>query len=318
MMQQHEEPKELKTRTGVENDGNVSREPDSTPSTPAAQNRFPLARTGRDSGYGTDYSPSPSSVTSTRHFVFNDEIIAGRNISTDNVSEMLSERLQTIQLGSRENGTVDGNLKSMDMTETDEIDEEVMNINANNSASCNFGLYDVERIERPSAPFPDPDTFVGAGSGTGHRWDSSLASRTVVRPLSRIGYRTNTTGTVDVQQFPNNDASPMSTVQTARQQNQSQIEHLTHDRSYSLPNVQVLQEESCEQAVGRQLRRLSDEFFHFHCHRRRRRALSVESSPFPLRVNIDIYAGTAFPDGRTDHDAEDTEEEANSRQSEGQ
>lgn len=44
-----------------------------------------------------------------------------------------------------------------------------------------------------------------------------------------------------------------------------QVDHLSRDRSHSMPNVRTLS----EQQVGRELRRLSDDFYNFHCNRRR-------------------------------------------------
>ena len=172
MMQQQQkdvdqnESNELKPASVTASGGGgsaFSLENNSFPSTPTARNRFPLVRTGRDSGYGTDYSPSPSSNTSSRHFVFNDEMVAGRNASSGKDIEMLdlSKRLESFHVVSRNNVDIESDTenvsepsKTVVFEEDDDDDEEVKNINSSNTSLCQFGQPEEDKVERPSAPHP--------------------------------------------------------------------------------------------------------------------------------------------------------------------
>ncbi|XP_060607542.1 uncharacterized protein LOC132759736 isoform X2 [Ruditapes philippinarum] len=310
MMQQQNvdtnEPEKLKPDTATCEDGNilslpssspsVLSLPSSSPSTPAALNRFPLVRTGRDSGYGTDYSPSPSSNTSSRQFVFNDDMVPGGNVSTRTRVEMidLSHRLQDIHVDPKNNVDIGSDTEPESVL--DEHDEEVRDINANNSDCNQFVSPEGEIIKRPSAPLPCLLNIATGGDQRSRESDGSTPA--VLKPLK---LRNTTPSEIALQ---NNSSNSASTVQVL---SHTSVDHLSRDRSHSMPNVRALR----EQEVGRELRRLSDDFFNFHISRRRQRTLSVESSAFPLRFNINVYAGTTYTDVRTNNDTDTNEDETN-------
>lgn len=158
-----------------------------TASTPPTT-RFQIqpTRTGLDSGYGTDYSPSPSSNTSGRRFVFTDDINTTGDACCRNIADtcdvtaisslVLSEKLGNLHFdlsdGDNVNSDCEGNIDDTadeSCLECDENDVEVDRINSKKCAVGSSPLHESVAIQKPCAPLPvecsserDDDISVGS------------------------------------------------------------------------------------------------------------------------------------------------------------
>lgn len=244
----------------------------------------------RDSGCGTDYSPA--SVSSLpRRFTFSDSCNIFEGIDDFTLYEVFSEDGET----SKEvlNKDVDSD------HDTDKEIEELLNENGETSHAVSQPI----SIQRPPAPVPTPDPI----SQHLHLicWNKTDQRRNIFRPIVSRSCGTQTPSPHSQTIFQSRSARTVrsnmhgSTRSRTRVQSESNDGEVTstipdviqfpRDRCISLPDFPAFRRQQQEQEVGRELRRISDEFnssfTRLNLSRTNRHAFS-----FPLRMSIDISA----------------------------
>ncbi|XP_053398859.1 uncharacterized protein LOC123523910 [Mercenaria mercenaria] len=258
----------------------------------------------RDSGYGSDVSPA-GLKTQSRRFTFDE----------DDVDSELCQALDEIDISADEDVFVDHFEPLIQVInecdESDETDKEVEELfdeyHSENTVSENV------QIRRPPAPLPTPD--VNNGSDITHSADGSRDLCLIASPFYHTNWNTNdrhicknpfrpivsrSVGT----QTPNphcqlvQDAlrSKKVTLRRGRLRLQSDSEQvfyplpdvvpISRDRSISLPDVPSFHEH--EQHVGRELRRISDDFHSVYLRRHRRQRTRSEEPSTSSRFSVDL------------------------------
>lgn len=254
----------------------------------------------RDSGYGTDCSPAH--VTGNRRFTYDD----------GDEECGLSETVFQMDLNKEGPDNVFDEAE-----ETDPDDLEVQRLLNKNSDSQGSSHAVSQPIHfRPLAPGPNPD---------------DEDSRTIASPYfhtqwtprdrrpARYGFRPIVSRSVGTQTPSPNSQLIRDAVESRRRfqpyargtvhlrlRSDSEEEFgrqplpdlvpLSRDRSVSLPDVPSFRRLEHEQYVGRELRRISDEFnsSFVQVQLSRTRTISEQSSSFPRNVNISLYMATTF------------------------
>lgn len=259
---------------------------------PITMGRYPVAPGQRDSGYGTDYSPASAS-SSSRQFTFSESWDIFEEMDDLNLAEeVFPESGETNKVTM--NKTVD------DDDDTDKEIEELLSDNAEVTRTVSQPI----SIQRPPAPIPTPEYYAILQPVHNACCNKKERHRNRFRPIPSRTFGTPTPGprnqTIsDARSVravrPNTHSSycRRTRVQSESGDGESNsplpdVIQFPRDRSVSLPDVPAYRRQQHEQEVGRELRRISDEFNSSFT--RVQQGNSSQSSSFPLRVNIDFYA----------------------------
>lgn len=263
----------------------------------------------RDSGYGSDFSPAGLKSQSQR-FTFDDD---------DDIDSELCDALDDVDISADEEVFAD-HFEPLfhaisECDENGDTDKEVEELLGDSPARTYSGPQNFQ-ICRPAAPFPTSKN--GEVSGTNDRESGSRdlclisspyyhttwsrRDKTMCRnPFHPTGSRSVGTQTPNPHCQLVQDAlsSKKVTVTRGRLRLQSEGEQVFHplpdvvpisrDRSISLPDVPSLQRLEHEQHVGRELRRISDDFHSVYLRRQRRRPRTrSEDPPASSRFSVDL------------------------------
>lgn len=258
----------------------------------------------RDSGYGSDFSPASVSSTSNR-----------KSTTSENVIDLeISDALNDFNV-SDDNVFIDSfDVMFNVISESDgdeEIDKEVETF-LNNTQDKPAQLSDTSRPQRPSAPIPDyrnanhlPATDYGdihmLSVPPYHACQTSRDRHVRRYAIPSEGRSIGTqTSSLDCQLMT--DLSRGETILRNCTQSESHLSSLlpdivltSRDKSISLKiDVQSFLRREQEQRVGRELRRISDEFQSSYLRKARpnvkRRSFTGQPLLFPFKFGIDLYS----------------------------
>ncbi|XP_045173814.2 uncharacterized protein LOC123535283 [Mercenaria mercenaria] len=274
----------------------------------------------RDSGYGTDVNSPASQSSGTslpRKFTFG-------SYDTD---VDIAETLEEMDLNENEDVFIkcDEANEAIGQNGDDDNDKEVEEL-FNESVEIDHSVSEPIAIQRPQAPIPTPEEKEGDRNNLEwipldqtedstvskpfyvNSWTRQDRQRRRFRPIASRSCGTQTPSP-KAQEFghvghpcrtlrPNAKGKGLPRLKLRSESECSEVEgysplpdliQQTRDRSVSLPSVPSFRQMQ-EQEVGRELRRISDEFNSSFTPFRRGEAIPEHPSSFPRRVNIDIHA----------------------------
>ncbi|KAK6182714.1 hypothetical protein SNE40_010336 [Patella caerulea] len=262
----------------------------------------PLAGGKRDSGYLTDNSPAP--LSHHAHFTFEEDnqiqegAVGGRtrSISSDDIQRGELENSELLFMDDDEEGDDSPFMDEVDglrdnMNEENERDSETVRRNEvllNRQSSLPMAvplsppIANIAHMNGVSAPFLLP--AVGTND---RRYNRTVATQTphilsqmvhhvLTDPVMTLRVRGTGTAVSTLRHY--SDSEDVRDLSHPQGPLPDIIPHLPRDRSISLPDMQTLRNQR-ELEVGRELRRLSDEFNQNYSHRRRRSNSVFEMVP---------------------------------------